>query len=179
MAFAFIAKIKNAVQATLATTKQKITNLKETFAKAVSRESKKPEKQAVRDFTLKEDKKEDKQPLDTFNDNFNDSFNDENEIITQYMRDAGDPILSPYDAGDVSAFFSLTAYIWNKPGINPSDRLKAIIDYFKAPLADIYNYIVKSEQMEDFLEAIYDGDDVNYLDLQFSPYTFMGYQVRG
>lgn len=179
MAFAFIAKIKNAVKATIATTKQKITNLKETFSKAVSRESVKPEKQAVRDFTLKEDKKEDKKSLETFNNDFSDSFNDENEIITQYMRDAGDPILSPYDAGDVSAFFSLTAYIWNKPGINPSDRLKAIIDYFKAPLADIYNYVIKSEQMEDFLEAIYNGDEVNYLELQFSPFAFMGYQIRG
>lgn len=179
MMFQFISKIKNAVKASIAVTKQKVSNLRETFAKAIQAESTKPTTTTPRNTTNENVSRETtkQKVLEQKNDIVETGEND--EVIKQYMRDAGDPILSPYDADDVSAFFALTAYIWNRPGIGLDKRLNAIKEFFKAPLADIYDYVVKSEQMEEYLESLYYGEDIIYLNLQFSPAEFQGAQVRG
>lgn len=182
--FQFISKIKNAVKASIAVTKQKVSNLRETFAKAVQAESTKPTVTSPRNTTNENVSRETKNqtPQNTAKrlskENIPD-IGENDEVIKQYMRDAGDPVLSPYDADDVSGFFALTSYIWNKPGISLDKRLDAIKEFFKAPLADIYDYVVKSEQMEEYLESIYYGEEIIYLNLQFSPAEFHGSQVRG
>lgn len=184
MKFNFISKIKNAIQSTIAVTKQKVSNLRETFAKAVQTEATKPTVTSPRNTTNENVSRETKNQASQntakrVSKEEVPDIGENDEVIKQYMRDAGDPILSPYDADDVSAFFALTSYIWNKPGIGLDKRLNAIKEFFKAPLADIYDYVVKSEQMEEYLEALYYGEEIIYLNLQFSPAEFQGAQVRG
>lgn len=178
MAFGFIKKLKNAVQGTLATVKHKVSNLRDTFSKALEAESVKPTKQITKELT-KSEKRQDfgRKNNVSHETDTSENFAEDTEIFKQWMRDAGDETLSPLDPGMVSAFFSLTRYIWNKPDIPLADRLKAIIDYFNAPLSEIYNYVIKSEQMEDYLEQLMTGDyDSSPSVSEFAPYEVNGYQ---
>lgn len=178
MAFWFIKKIKNAIQGTLSTVKHKVSNIRETFSKALETESTKPTRQISKELTTSEKRKDSKRVDDVSHEtNTSENFAEDTEIFKQWMRDAGDETLSPLDPGMVSAFFSLTRYIWNKPDIALADRLKAIVDYFDAPLSEIYNYVIKSQQMEDYLEQLMTGDyDRSPSVSEFAPYEVNGYQ---
>ena len=103
--------------------------------------------------------------------------NDSNEVFKFLLRNAGDPMLSPYDPGDVSGFFSLTKYIWDKPGISLDKRLDAIQDFFNAPLDVIFEGIIKSDEYMEYLEDLFTGEQ--YTDIRFSPFMFAGDQVLG
>lgn len=178
MALGFFSKLKNIVQGTLATVKHKVSNIRETFSKALETESTKPTRQITKELTNAEKRQDFGRKTDVSHEtDTSENFAEDTEIFKQWMRDAGDETLSPLDPGMVSAFFSLTRYIWNKPDIPLADRLKAIIDYFNAPLSEIYNYIIKSQQMEDYLEQLMTGDyDRSPSVSEFAPYEVNGYQ---
>lgn len=111
---------------------------------------------------------------ETFDDLIKDT--SDNETFRFLINNAGDPTLSPYDSSDVSLFFSLTKYIWDKPEISLDQRLDAIADYFKRPLIDIFEYIIKSDEAIEFLEDYILGD-IAYEKYAFAPYSVAGYQV--
>ena len=100
-----------------------------------------------------------------------------NEAFKFLLNNAGDPFLSPYDVSDVSVFFALTKYIWDKPGITLDKRFDAIINYFNGrSLYDIFEYIIKSDEAMEYLEDLEFGD-VDYSAYLFSPYAISGFQI--
>ena len=180
----FIAKAKNAIKAVankaaarIAVARQSFKNASETLQTLTNRQTK-PELQTttINEVTQETPKNVSRETFEQYQKH--ELKEDNNETFKFLLRNAGDPFLSPYDPGDVQAFFMMTRFIWHKPEVPLADRVQAIADYFNAPLDQIFDYIIKSKQYEDYLEQVFLGEGGSP-NVFFSPFEINGAQVRG